>query len=390
MANETRDGVMNQYINAVNRASKGRDVRSSIANGLAKAYNDADAHARQAADTIVTFDNKIKETNTNVEVLENERINPLSNRVDEAIRIIQEGEHTNVELEVMDGRTGYNGVIYPSIGTAVREQTHMSYNKIRGVEGRIDEIVNNQNSPKYKIPLATGQWVHKCSEVWHNYETNSPYGNSEQKINWTWTNNLDTTPNDGSIHYILVYKIAYTDADTTDNLRSIVLAPFKNALTESDVLRANTTLSDMVMIPKEGSGRSDIGNVAFVKRDIQLIIEDGGNSRIGFSDCIGVTMGSLFEYHDTTHDLHIRDYQEEGKWMDWYKDNNYLIPIALYAIIAENRMSIDVNKDDELVDLRVGADGVTYRTAGEAIRTCINNIVNGDTNELINEILGEV
>ena len=48
------------------------------------------------------------------------------------------------------------------------------------------------------------------------------------------------------------------------------------------------------------------------------------------------------------------------------------------TIIANNN---DTNGNSELVDIRVGADGKTYKTAGEAIRTQLSDIIEGKTEE---------
>ena len=51
-----------------------------------------------------------------------DNVNQLNSRMDEVVKIHDDTPATEVEEEVIDGRVGYNGIQYDSLGTAVRQQ----------------------------------------------------------------------------------------------------------------------------------------------------------------------------------------------------------------------------------------------------------------------------
>lgn len=68
----------------------------------------------------------------------------------------------------------------------------------------------------------------------------------------------------------------------------------------------------------------------------------------------------------------------------WF--DNYVAEAAISKIVGIKIIPAGTDKDAELADIRVGADGVTYTSAGEAVRSQVSDL-NGNITDIINMLV---
>ena len=120
-------------------------------------------------------------------------------------------------------------------------------------------------------------------------------------------------------------------------------------------------------------GVGGTGGIEVKTRDFKV-----GMSSVVISDCVSIKNNNPFSLANTNQ-LTISDPATVSN-----NDNTAIIPIKIYAVQHTLNTTLQVSKDSEIVDARIGADGTTYDTLGEAIRTQVAQYVDAAVLEAIN------
>lgn len=143
------------YLNQIKSAVFGKDVRQSIHDAIKQCYDDASIDhdnanmevklARGSHDTLnerfTSVEENIKNNSEQLDKIDIEKAKEidlltLSNRVDELV--INSGEGTEKDAEIVDGRTGGNGKTYDSLGKAIREQYKDVNSKVTNLQNGLE------------------------------------------------------------------------------------------------------------------------------------------------------------------------------------------------------------------------------------------------------------
>lgn len=326
----TPDEQMNIYLNIIEKAVKGKDMRSAIHDGMEKSYNDAynwadeavgkanqaltkATNAEQTAQGMASQIEDVEDLGEEIEDMYGE----LTGRID---NIIAHNNDTEGNTELIDIRTDYQGYTGTSAGSSVRRQERI-------LNDRMNQIV--RTFPTTQVQASVPLTVVRDS-VWENETPTAAYaGATISFIN-------DELEN--------VAQIAILFKDKKTDLTACEMVFTMPAASES--------VSVVAMKPVIGAYGTDV-----LTRSLTI-----SGSSIVIGDCYSLKADNPFSL--STNDLTISDPSTTSTL-----DNDCLIPVEIIAIKFSVVATLSVAKDSEITDARIGIDDTVYNTLGEAIRT---------------------
>lgn len=341
----TPDTQMNIYLDTIADGIYGKDIRSAIHDGMEKSYNDSYGWANTAVSTANSAESKASSALEQVEEAvsdipeirdmaeEIERsYDELTERID---NIIAHNNDTQGNTELIDIRTTFQGQTANSAGTAVRFQAKTINDRISQyltVDPRSQVAVNKPASVSY-------------TKLWENASPNAPFAG--QTVSFTTI--------EDTMELLLVYKINTSATDEFSDSMALPVSSSGTATKRIDIGVAGT------------------GGVEVKTRDFKV-----GYSSVVIGDCVSIKNTNPFSLANTDQ-LTITDPATASS-----TDNTSIIPLYIYAVKHVLDTTLQVSKDSEVVDARIGADGTTYLTLGDAIRTQVAQYVDSAVLDAIN------
>lgn len=362
----TPDTQMNQYLTTIAEAVHGRDMRAAIHDGLEKTYNDsytwfnqslgnanqALQKATEALEIAGPMGDDIQEVKDLAEELDtkydetNERVN----------NIIAHNNDTDGNSELIDLRTTYDGQIKTSAGSAVRSQ-------ISALNSRVDNLVREQSTGELEDCYVKPVYV----SLYENQYPSSAFAAQTLQLS------LPESPAPSLAKYALI-KITFKDSNLFGaGVRSVYIPnPGKDA-EETNVY----TSEGHVIMPADGT----YGISSYSRKFTVALSSNDTVLNIMFTDCEKIATDNPFAISNS--DMTISDPSSTAT-----TDNEYLIPYEVFLIDYVVDGEIDVDKDTELTDIRVGEDGTTYQSAGEAVRGQIGEIKSA-LSDITEDVIGK-
>lgn len=326
----TPDEQMNIYLNIINTAVKGKDMRSALHDSIEKTYNDAydwadeaigkanqaftkADNAEQTAQGMASQIEEVEDIGEEIEGMYDE----LTGRID---NIIAHNNDTEGNTELIDIRTDYQGYTGTSAGSSVRRQERI-------LNDRMNQIV--RTFPTTQVQASVPLTVVRDS-IWENDSPTAAFaGDTISFINDELVN---------AAQVAIIFKNNKSDVDTYE-----MVFTMPNSSDTCDVI---------AQMPIVGSYGTDV-----LTRKITL-----SDSSIVFDDCYSLKANNPFSLSDD--DLTISDPSTTST-----EDNDYLIPVEIFSVKLSVVATLTVQKDSEITDARVGIDDTVYASLGEAIRT---------------------
>ena len=340
----TPDGQMNQYLTIISTAVKGKDMRSALHDSIEKTYNDSYGWADQAVSTAnqananaTTALNTVNQAVSDIPVIR-DLAEELQDEYDEtAARIdnlIAHNNDTEGNSELIDIRTTFQGSIANSAGGAVRFQA-------RQLNNRMDQIVRTFPTSQVSItsPVTTSRVL-----LWENPNPTSGLPG----FNYTFS--ADVMAN--AVNLIIRYK----NYKTANAYTEVSVPLYDGVSSECTLQNHEVDANDRLIVLKR--------NIAVSKGEI--------------------TVGTASFIYDSQFSLSGNDLTITDPHTTQVTDNDFFVLTHIYAEYHNMSATVSVAKDSEIVDARIGADGVTYNTLGEAIRTQVAQYVDSALIEAIN------
>jgi len=354
----TRDTQMNQYLTVISQAVHGRDMRSALHDAIEKAYNDsyrwydstlgnanqALQKSTQALDIASSMGSTIDEIEDMASELD-EKYDETAARID---NIIAHNNDTEGNTELIDIRTTYQGYTSTSAGSAVRLQA-------RELNSRINTLVREQTATTVNLRA-----VPSYEEIWENSDPTTSFAGQSLTLS------------------------SVSDAD--ENCEIMIIYLLQPLLTVNDTPDIKAVSIPMAQLASPGQSSYGVmrafkvgsNGVDFCERQIAVSFDSSDYLEIEIGDCTVYAPENPFSIDDT--DMTIADPSATAS-----TSNGYLIPYKIYAISFGFVGSMQVSKDQEIIDARTGIDGTVYESLGEAIRSQISAYTASGIIEALND-----
>lgn len=351
----TRDTQMNQYLTVISQAVHGRDMRSAIHDAIEKGYNDSYTwydmtlgnanQALQKATEALDIAGSMGETIGEIEDMAaglDEMYEETAARID---NIIAHNNDTEGNTELIDIRTTYQGYTSISAGSAVRLQA-------RQLNSRINTLVREQTPTTVNLRA-----VPTYEEVWTNSDPTTSFAGQTLTLYPTYDENSEVM-----IQYLMQPLLTAND---TPDFKAITI-PMADLESQQDSYGAMRAF-------KIGNNGVDV-----CERQCIVSFNSSNYLEIEIGDCTVYAPDNPFSIVDT--DMTIADPSATAA-----TGNGYLIPYKIYVISYGFNGSMQVSKDQEIVDARTGIDGTVYESLGEAIRSQISAYMASGIIEALND-----
>lgn len=325
----TPDSQMNQYLNIISTAVKGKDMRSALHDAIEKAYNDAYtwydstlgnanqalSNSQQALEIASGLSDDVDEVKDLGLIIE-DRYNEIVARID---NIIAHNNDTEGNTELIDIRTTFQGYTATSAGSAVRLQANT-------LNERMNQIVRTFPTTQVSanVPLTID-----ATSIWQNSSATSDFAGQ---------------------------TLTFANDELTDC--SHLFIKFKSYKSDQSVNECTLLISGSAQNIVAAIG--GINGVDLISRSFTI-----SSTTIVISDGTRVKTDNPFTL--STNDLAIVTPATSSE-----TNNSYFIPTEIIAVKLVVNATLNVAKDSEITDARVGVDGTVYNTLGEAIRTQVS------------------
>lgn len=329
----TGDAVIDNCLNVVASEKYGKDIRWAIHDGMAETYNKlypAEAIALEAKDNA---DEAIRLTEYAAADMEQAHIDAAeakataetaNSRVD---NLILHNTDTSQNSELIDIRTTYEGTVYSAAGSAVRGQ-------ITELSQRIDSIAASEERTLHYNDKAGII----CTKIWTNYLPSESFAGIQ--VNISTYDVTDIT------EFLIKYRV---NADDENNIRyARIAAPMVDSTTDT-AIEISQKITEILY------GQDGVG---YITASRMVSVNTG---TIAIDACSRTLQPNPFSGSDDTLAIVDPEISEETV-------NTMIVPVEIYAVYHELDTDLDIPKDPEILDGRVGIDGVIYSSIGDAIR----------------------
>lgn len=358
----TPDPTMNQYLNTIATAVYGKDMRGAIHDGMERSYNDSwrwfgDSltKANNAVNTANTAAAECAEAKSDMDIASAKATQAIdlastaNSRVDYLISQAAVHPEDTWYMEVEDSRVTYTGLTYTTMGTAIRQQSSE-------LSSRINAITTSQQT------MTVTQDAHVESyKIWENSSPTTAF--AAQDITVAYSSFSDFNLADAA-EFIIRYRINSDDAGSTFYERLSPQIDGFGILQELTSITPDTYgytyLKRNVTVTKGSNNDSIIFGIANAKQYYtqDMFVLDGSSLAISDQDIITETQTS--------------------------EANLHMVPVEIFAVIHSVNATLSLPKDTEILDARVGADGITYESLGDAIRNQVAHYIGDAVIEAIN------
>lgn len=359
----THDPTMNQYLNTIKTAVYGKDMRQAIHDGMEHSYNDS---WRWYGDALTKANNAVSVANAaaaecaeaksdmnaaNAKATQAIDLASTANsRVSYLIETAEEHPEDIWYMEVKDARVTYNGLTYTNMGDAIREQAS-------GLSERINAITASQQS------VTVNQDAHiEAYKIWENSSPTTAFAAQDITIPYASFTEFDVAD---AAEFIFKYRI---NANDSGNIYYARLSP---------QIDPSTAIVQQISNVFPG----DYGYTLF-RRNVG-ITRGSNNDSVIFTVADNVQQYTADPFTLDGTDLAISD-QNMLVTTETSEANTHLIPVEIYAVIHSVSATFALAKDPELLDARIGVDGVTYQSVGDAIRNQVAHYIGDAVIEAIN------
>ncbi|MBO7449048.1 MAG: hypothetical protein J6U54_01655 [Clostridiales bacterium] len=359
---KTKDTAMDIYLNTIATHVKGKDIRNAIHDGMQLSYNDSYEWYDQAIGTAETAHSKATEALEDCAEAKAQMdtasanaqaaitaANTANTRVAELIESAEEHPEDIWYMEVKDARLTYDALTYTNMGDAIRGQASE-------LSGRINAIA----TPQQSVTVTQDANV-EAYKIWENASPSSAFATQDITVNYDSFTNFNLAD---AAEFIFKYRINANDAGSTVYTR---LSP---------QIDGSGILQELQSVTPDTYGYTLIRRNVTVTRgqnnDSVIFTVDNADQRY---------MVDIFTLDGTS--LSITDEGMVGQ-TPTSEANLHVVPVEIYAVVHSVSATLTMPKDPEILDARVGVDGITYNSLGDAIRNQVAHYIGDAVIEAIN------